>query len=346
MSVRPCNMVVKRGRRMAQDIISDDPRSAILAAAFRHALMIAAEMEGATAPNPPVGCVALDEHGKILVAAGHPKAGQSHTEALAIRLAHEAGVADRIATLIVTLEPCNHHGRTGPCTEAILNTAARGVWHALPDTNPVASGGAERLRLAGLSVRRLAELAHPDRADLLADATRLPAPFTTRVQRGRPFLTVMQAMDKSGSMIPLPGQKTFTGKPSLTLAHRLRRRADAILTGSGTVLADRATFTLRHVPDIPSKSRNLCILDRRGRVDAAYLEEARQRGFRPMVASDLRTSLQDLAAQGCNEVLVEAGPKLLESLRETGFWDEWVLIQQALPGQSDQITITNNTHPS
>lgn len=329
---------------MAQDLISDDPRSAQLAAAFRHALMIAAEVEGATAPNPPVGCVVLDQHGQILVAAAHPGVGQPHAEVLAIRLAQQAGVADRIATLIVTLEPCNHHGRTGPCTEAIQTTAAREVWYALPDPNPVASGGAEQLRLAGLSVRSLAELAHPDRADLMADATRLLAPFTTRVQLGRPFLTVKQARDRSGSMIPPPGQKTFTGNAALTLAHRLRRRADAILTGSGTVLADRATFTVRHVPDIPGKSRILCILDRRGRVDAAYLEEARQRGFRPMVASDLRTSLQDLAAQGCNEVLVEAGPKLLKTLRETGLWDEWVLIQQALPGQSDQITITHNTH--
>lgn len=329
---------------MAQDIISDGSMASILAAGFRHALMLAADVEGATAPNPPVGCVILDAHGQTLTTAAHAGPGQPHAEAMAIRLAQQAGVADRIATLIVTLEPCNHHGRTGPCTGAILTTSAREVWYALPDPNPLASGGAERLRRAGLSVRTLSELAHPDREALLVDATRLLAPFTARVRLGRPFITVKQAIDRSGSMIPPHGQTTFTGTPALILAHRLRRRADAILTGSGTVLADRAAFTVRHVPDIAGKSRILCILDRRGRVDAAYLEGSRQRGFRPMIASDLSQSLNNLAAQGCNEVLVEAGPTLLHSLRETGLWDEWVLIQQAPPGQSDQITITQNIH--
>ncbi len=318
----------------------------MLATAFGHALTLAALEEGATAPNPTVGCVLLDAAGSILTAAAHPGAGQPHAEALAIRMAREAGLADRIDMVIVTLEPCNHHGRTGPCTEAILSTPAREVWYALPDPNPAASGGAERLRRAGLQVRSLAALDHPDRAALLADATRLLAPFASRVQRGRPFITVKQALDLSGSMIPPPGQKTFTGAEALTLAHRLRRRADAILTGSGTVLADRAAFTVRHVPDIPGKARILSILDRRGRVDAAYLDEARQRGFRPVIATEPTSALHDLAAQGSNEVLVEAGPALLHTLREAGLWDEWVLIQQAPPGQDDRITVTRNTHPA
>lgn len=331
---------------MTQGIGSDDRRAAVLAASFRHALSLAAAEEGATSPNPTVGCVLLDAAGQILMAAAHPGAGQPHAEALAIHRAREAGLVDRIETVIVTLEPCNHHGRTGPCTEAILATPAREVWYAVADPNPVASGGAEHVRRAGLTVHALAGLDHPDRAALLADATRLLAPFASRVQRGRPFITVKQALDIAGSMIPPPGQKTFTGPEALTLAHRLRRRADAILTGSGTVLADRAAFTVRHVPDIPGKSRILCILDRRGRVDAAYLDEARQRGFRPVIASDIAKALQDLAAQGCNEVLVEAGPALLKTLHDTGLWDDWVLIQQAPPGQADPITITHNTRPA
>ncbi len=326
-----------------QDRASRDPGAAVLAAAFRHALRLAAAAEGATAPNPTVGCVLLDESGRTLTAAAHPGAGQPHAEALAIRLARQAGLADRIATMVVSLEPCNHHGRTGPCSEAILSTPAREVWYALPDPNPTASGGAERLRKAGLAVRTLADLRHPDQAALMAEATRLLAPFACRVLRARPFITVKQALDVAGSMIPPPGQKTFTGPEALILAHQLRRRADAILTGSGTILADRAAFTVRHVPDIPGKSRILCILDRRGRVDAAYLAEARQRGFRPMIAGDPAQALHELAAQGCNEVLVEAGPTLLNSLREAGLWDEWVLIRQAPPGQGDRITITRNT---
>lgn len=331
---------------MKRDFTTDNQRSAVLAAAFRHAVTLALSAEGATAPNPTVGCVLLDAAGHILTAAAHPGAGQPHAEARAIQMAHEAGVAGRIDTVVVTLEPCNHHGRTGPCTDAILTTPARELWYALPDPNPEASGGAVRLRQAGLHVCPLADLEHPDKGALLVDATRLLAPFASRVQRGRPFITVKEALDLSGSMIPPPGQKTFTGPEALTLAHRLRRRADAILTGSGTVLADRAAFTVRHVPDILGKSRILCILDRRGRVDATYLDKARQRGFRPVIATDLTSALHDLAAQGCNEVLVEAGPALLHTLREAALWDEWVLIQQAPPGQNDQITITRNTHPA
>lgn len=325
---------------MAQTDRSHVNRAATLAASFRHALRLAGEQVGATAPNPTVGCVLLDAAGQVLTAAAHLGAGQPHAEARAIHLAREAGLVDKIATAIVTLEPCNHQGRTGPCTEAILTTPAQEVWYALPDPNPEASGGADRLRRAGLTVMCLTDLDHPDRADLLAEATRLLAPFAARVQLGRPYVTVKQAVDADGSMIPPQGRKTFAGPEALTLAHTLRRRADAILTGSGTVLADRAEFTVRHVPDIPGKSRILAILDRRGRVDAGYLAEARQRGFRPLIVTDLAAALRDLAAIGCNEVLIEAGPAVLDSVRATGLWDEWVLIEKGAATQSDRITTT------
>ncbi len=317
-------------------------RTAILAEAFRHALLLASEHEGATAPNPVVGCVLLDAAGAVLTAAAHLGAGLPHAEARAIALARDAGLAERIDTVIVTLEPCNHHGRTGPCSAAILSTPAREVWYGMPDPNPVASGGAATLRAAGLRVRPLAELNHPARAALVAKAERLLAPFATRVQRGRPFVTVKQALDASGSMIPPLGAKTFTGPEALLVAHQLRRRADAILTGSGTVRADRPEFTVRHLPDIAGKSRILTILDRRGRVDAEYLALARARGLQPHIATDLADALRGLAEAGCNEVLVEAGPTLTELVRASGLWDEWVLIEKAPLGQSDQITITRN----
>jgi diaminohydroxyphosphoribosylaminopyrimidine deaminase/5-amino-6-(5-phosphoribosylamino)uracil reductase len=178
-----------KGARMApQDIIQGD-RAAVIAAAFRHALGLAAEQVGATAPNPTVGCVLLDAQGGVLAAAAHLGAGKPHAEARAIQLAREAGLVDRIATAVVTLEPCNHQGRTGPCTEAILGTPATEVWYALPDPNPEASGGAARLRALGLRVFALQELDHPDRADLLTQARRFLAPFACRVRLGRPFVT-------------------------------------------------------------------------------------------------------------------------------------------------------------
>lgn len=311
--------------------------SAKIAAAFRLALDIAAEQEGATAPNPAVGCTLLDAQGEVLITAAHLGAGQPHAEARAIALAREAGLESRIDKVIITLEPCNHQGRTGPCTGAILATPAREVWFAHSDPNPLAAGGVAALGQAGLAVHDLAQLNHPDRAALQSRATRLLAPFATRIRLNRPFVTVKQALDPFGSMIPPPGKKTFTGPEALAHAHRLRRRADAILTGSGTVLADAPEFTVRHVADIPGKARWLCILDRRARVDEAYLAAARTRGFRPFLAVDLPEALCDLAAKGCNEVLVEAGPLITEAIRQSGRWDEWALIRKGPP---DTITTT------
>lgn len=322
--------------------IMQDDRAAVIAAAFRHAFGLAAEQVGATAPNPTVGCVLLDAQGKVLTSAAHLGAGKPHAEARAIQLARDAGLVDRIATAVVTLEPCNHQGRTGPCTDAILGTPATEVWYALPDPNLEASGGAARLRAEGLRVFALQDLDHPDRADLLTQARRLLAPFACRVQLGRPFVTVKQAVDVAGSMIPPAGKKTFTGPGALILAHHLRRRADAILTGSGTILADRPEFTVRHLPDIPGKSRILTVLDRRGRVDADYLERARARGFRPEIAKDIAQALRGLAEAGCNEVLVEAGPQITNAVRALGLWDEWVLIEKLPQGESDRISITHN----
>ncbi len=310
-----------------------------IAAAFTAALAVARPTEGATAPNPVVGCAVLNAAGDILTVAAHPGAGAPHAEALALAQLAQMGVSDQAHTLVVTLEPCNHHGRTGPCSAAILASGIRCVWYGRPDPNPLAQGGAAHLRASGVRVFGLAEL--PGGGPLLAQVRRQLAPFLTRVQSARPFVTVKQALDPSGSMIPPPGQKTFTGPRALAFAHGLRRRADAIITGSGTILADRPEFTIRHVLDFAEKSRPLIILDRRGRVDAEYLAAAHARGFRPRLAQDLEQALRDLAQDGCNEVLVEAGPLLTESLRRSGLWDDWALIQKgAGPQGDDLITVT------
>ncbi len=313
----------------------------LIAGAFNHAIALAGEQEGATAPNPTVGCVLLDAAGSVLSAAAHLGPGKAHAEVKAIELAREAGVLGRIDTVIVTLEPCNHVGRTGPCSAAILATPARKVWYGLPDPNIMAAGGIERLKAAGLQVEPLSSLAHKDTPELLKKLRRQLAPFLTRILLGRPFVTVKQAVDLSGSMIPPIGQKTFTSATSLTLAHQLRRRADAIFTGSGTVIADRPEFTVRHIPDITGKERALCIFDRRGRIDQEYLALAKSRGFGPRVVVDIGATLRQLATEGCNEVLVEAGPELTGSIQEVGLWDEWVLIEKMPFGQSDRITLTS-----
>ena len=315
----------------------------IIADAFARAITAATEYAGATSPNPPVGCAILDVSGDILAVEAHRKAGDLHAEARAIATCRAAGTIDRIHTVVVTLEPCNHHGRTPPCSEAILSTPARKVWIAETDPNPrVEGGGASRLVAADLSVRFLSELDHPDAGRLSAEAERLIAPFATWVTTGRPFVTIKQALDDTGSMIPPSGRKTFTSEASLTLAHRMRRRADAILTGSGTILADRPEFTVRHLPDHPGKARILAILDRNGQVPADYLAEATRRGLRPLLFDDIGDALARLGSEGVHEVLVEAGPTLTGALLATGLWDEHVVIRKSQSERPDQVTVSRN----
>lgn len=315
----------------------------IIADAFARAIAAAADYAGATAPNPPVGCALLDSSGDILAVEAHRKAGDLHAEARAIAACRTAGTIDRIDTVIVTLEPCNHHGRTPPCAEAILSTPARQVWIAETDPNPrVDGGGAARLAAAGLSVRFLSDLDHPDAGRLAADAERLIAPFAKWVTTGLPFVTVKQAQDETGSMLPPIGRKTFTSETSLTLAHRLRRRADAILTGAGTILADNPEFTVRRLPDHPGKSRILAILDRRGRVSPDYLTEAARRGLQPKLFADISDALPRLGAEGVHEVLVEAGPTLTAAILATDLWDEHIVIKKVGAGAPDHITISRN----
>jgi diaminohydroxyphosphoribosylaminopyrimidine deaminase / 5-amino-6-(5-phosphoribosylamino)uracil reductase len=301
-----------------------------LALAMRAALAAARPWEGATSPNPPVGCAVLDRVGNVLAAAGHHGAGQIHAEALAIKIAREAGQVELIHTVVVTLEPCNHHGRTPPCTEAILATPAEHVVIGVADPNPkVAGGGADHLRRAGL----LVDFLQSDTSQV----ERLIAPFKKRVTTGLPFVTVKQAINRDGTMLPPAGQKTFTSQGSLMIAHALRRRADAILTGSGTVLADDPHFTVRLLPDHANKRRQLILFDRRKRIPETYLEAATARGFDVSFASDLETALRESAVL---EVLVEAGPQLTGHVLNSPFWDEHVTI--AKTDAEDKITITTN----
>lgn len=317
--------------------------SSVIAAAFGYAVELASQWQGATAPNPPVGCVLLDASGNTLAAAAHQKAGGPHAEALAISLCRANGTLHRIHTVVVTLEPCNHAGRTPPCTGAILETPACHVWIGARDPNPyVAGGGGDHLAQAGLSVRALVNLDDPVAPRLAKAAARLIAPFAKRTTTGKPWVTVKQALDRHGSMIPPAGRKTFTSDASLDLAHRLRKRADAVITGSGTALADAPEFTVRRLPDFPGKRRHLVILDRRGRVPALYVEAAQARGFLVSIETDLDDALTDIGQAGCLEVLIEAGPQLTGSILASPLWDEHVVISQRLAADDD-ITVRYRT---
>jgi diaminohydroxyphosphoribosylaminopyrimidine deaminase/5-amino-6-(5-phosphoribosylamino)uracil reductase len=312
-----------------------------LAQAAHRALDLAWARAGATAPNPPVGCVLLDASGDILAEAAHERAGTAHAEAAAIALCRDKAMLDRVHTAVVTLEPCSHVGRTPPCVDALLTTGARLVLIGAADPHPRAPGrGFEILKAAGRQVLLFSELNHGAANDLARSAARLIEPFGRAVTKARPFVTVKTALTAAGSMIPPPGRATFTSDISLDYAHTLRRRADAILTGSGCILADDPRFTIRRVPDHPGKRRLLAILDRRHRVPDAYLQSARQRGLEPYRYRSLEAALDDLGARGALEVLVEAGPTLRRAILSCGLWDEEIIFQQACtPGAPDDMRI-------
>lgn len=301
------------------------------------AVAAAQRFRGSTSPNPPVGACALDREGTILGVRAHERAGEPHAEALLLQdLARDPRLLARLDTLVVTLEPCNHAGRTPPCTQAIFQARTQGaplrrIVFGTADPNPsVAGGGAATLRSQGFEVSNLED----------SRCRTLIAPFAKRVLRGLPWVTLKIALNAQGSMIPPQGQKTFTQPDSLRLAHELRKRSDAILTGSGTILADHPLFTVREVPDFAGKRRPVVVLDRRGRLAqsdhaAAWIAQYR-------IESDLEMALRNLASQGANEVLVEAGPTLSAVVNESPFWDEKVVIQQTKEGP-DQITIETHS---
>jgi diaminohydroxyphosphoribosylaminopyrimidine deaminase / 5-amino-6-(5-phosphoribosylamino)uracil reductase len=294
---------------------------------------------GATAPNPPVGCVLLDGEGEVLATGAHVRAGQPHAEAAALAACRAAGRIERVHTALVTLEPCSHTGRTPPCTEALLSTPVQTVWIGAPDPHPRAPGaGVARLAAAGRTVALIAELDHPAAGQLARDAARLVEPFAKLSRTGRPWVLVKTALDARGSMIPPPGAKTFTSPSSLALAHRLRRRSEAIITGSGTVLADDPSFTVRHVADHADRRRRLAILDRRGRTPDSYLQAATTRGLDPSLHTDIGALLDELGAAGVLTALVEAGPSVRQAILEAGLWDEEVVFRcDGVAGRPDTV---------
>jgi diaminohydroxyphosphoribosylaminopyrimidine deaminase/5-amino-6-(5-phosphoribosylamino)uracil reductase len=285
---------------------------------------------GATSPNPPVGAAALDATGNVLAVAAHQRAGTEHAEARLLRQCREQGILGQIHTLAVTLEPCNHHGRTPPCAEAIIAAGIRHVAIGARDPNPhVKGGGIERLRAAGIDVM-----------DNIAanECHALIHAFAYHAKTGKPWVTVKQAFDRQGSMIPPPGQKTFTSLESLTMAHRLRKKCDALVTGSGTILADNPLFTVRHVQDHKDKRRFLAILDRRGRVPADYVAMATKRGFDVLIYRDMGAAFADLTGKGAQDILVEAGPTLSQAVLDSSSWTMRIAFHQNETGEQTKIT--------
>src|SRR5882724_4091401 len=231
---------------------------------MQHALALARKGTGLASPNPIVGCVIVRE-GQIVGEGFHQYEWRDHAEIVALK---SAGEKARGATLYVTLEPCNHTGRTGPCTEAIIAAGVHRVVAAMEDPNPVNSGrGFERLRAADIEVfTGVCE----------EEARRLNEPFACWIRTKKPFVTLKSAMTLDGQLA-LPRSEKRTGKnsskrrswitseESRAEVHRMRHASDALLTGIGTILADDPLLTDRS--GLPRRRRLLrVILDTRLRL--------------------------------------------------------------------------------
>jgi diaminohydroxyphosphoribosylaminopyrimidine deaminase/5-amino-6-(5-phosphoribosylamino)uracil reductase len=306
------------------------------------ALELACEGLYSTPPNPVVGCV-LVRDGALVGEGSHLRAGEPHAEVHALAA---AGAHARGATAYVSLEPCDHHGRTPPCVDALLAAGVARVVAAMRDPNPrVAGRGLERLRRAGVLV---------DCGLREVEARALNRGFVARMTRGRPWVTLKLGASLDGRTALANGaSRWITGEAARSDVQRLRARASAILTGVGTVLADDPRLTVRD-PGLELRGRVplRAVLDRRLRtpVSAALLREpgttlllaaasaaqARAAALRAAgaelatvagasQAGELRAALELLAQRDCNEVLVEAGPTLAGALLEAGLVDELVL---------------------
>ncbi|MBF0460169.1 MAG: bifunctional diaminohydroxyphosphoribosylaminopyrimidine deaminase/5-amino-6-(5-phosphoribosylamino)uracil reductase RibD [Magnetococcales bacterium] len=201
---------------------------------MQQALRLASRAAGHTRPNPLVGCVIVRE-GRVVGKGYHQRAGLPHAEVLALR---QAGTAAQGATVYVTLEPCNHHGRTPPCTDALLQAGVKRVVAAMEDPNPLVAGqGLHRLLAAGVAVTV---------GVCQAEAAMLNQPFVTWITQGRPLVTLKMAASLDGKTATRTGESQWiTGPLARQAVHRLRARHDGVLVGIGTVLADNPQLNCR-----------------------------------------------------------------------------------------------------
>ncbi|WP_328581382.1 bifunctional diaminohydroxyphosphoribosylaminopyrimidine deaminase/5-amino-6-(5-phosphoribosylamino)uracil reductase RibD [Streptomyces sp. NBC_00370] len=205
-------------------------------AAMHRAVELAARGLGSTSPNPVVGCVILDASGRLVGEGYHQRAGGPHAEIHALRA---AGDRARGGTAYVTLEPCNHTGRTGPCAQALVEAGVARVQHAVADPNPQATGGADTLRAAGVSVG-CGLLAEEAEAGNIA--------WLTSVRRGRPFVRWKYAATLDGRIAAADTtSRWITGPESRADVHRLRAEADAVIVGSGTARTDDPHLAARDI---------------------------------------------------------------------------------------------------
>ncbi len=323
------------------------------AAWMARALQLAAKGLFTTGVNPRVGCV-LVKDGLLLGEGWHERAGEAHAEIMALRDAQRRGNTAAGATAYVTLEPCAHHGKTPPCAEALIQAGVARVVAAMSDPNPLVAGkGFRRLQDAGIAV--VAPLMAPE-------AEALNVGFVQRMRTGSPWVRLKMAGSLDGRSALANGQSQWiTGPDARRDGHRYRARAQAILTGVGTLMADDPQLTVRDVPGpigqntgqplvltpplrvvldshlrMPMNARILqggCLIATAS-TDAEKTRALQAAGAEIVVVPDangrvdLAALLTHLAQRGVNEVHVEGGPRLSGVFLKAGLIDE-ILVYMA-----------------
>lgn len=287
------------------------------------ALQLARKGRYGVASNPMVGCVIVKDN-KIIAKGYHQTFGKAHAEINALtQINHQA----KGATLYVTLEPCAHQGKTPPCTQAIIDASVKEVVIATLDPNPLVSGkGIAVLTGAGIVVK----------TGLLKDESKeLNRGFIKRMETGLPFVTCKIAMSIDGKTAMASGQsKWITGQEARQDVQKLRAKNQAILTGSGTILADNPSMTVR-LDGVDSTPLRV-VIDGKNQITDTTLKIFSNAANTKIFNSgntqrnnagklDLHHVLAQLAQQNINSVLLESGPKLIGAMVEAGLVDEFIL---------------------
>ncbi|MET0326137.1 MAG: bifunctional diaminohydroxyphosphoribosylaminopyrimidine deaminase/5-amino-6-(5-phosphoribosylamino)uracil reductase RibD [Ilumatobacteraceae bacterium] len=287
------------------------------ATAMRAAIAAASNVRTTTSPNPWVGAVVVDASGEIIGTGATQPPGGAHAEREALR---HAGPSARRATLVTTLEPCNHTGRTPPCTEAVVAAGIARVVVGVEDPDPLVAGqGIAALRAAGIDVVVGVE------ADAVAAQL---APYLVHRRTGRPYVVLKLAASVDGRTAAPDGTSQWiTGEAARTDAHRLRAESDAVLVGAGTVRADDPSLTVRHVD---GRDPLRVVLGRAP--GGARIHPCLELG------GDLGAVLDELGGRGVLQVLVEGGATVAHAFHAAGLVDRYVVyLAPAVFGGDDAL---------
>ena len=289
---------------------------------MRRALDVAERGRGRVSPNPLVGCVLVKE-GQVIAEGWHDHLGGLHAEQMAIHDAEKNGFSPNGATAFVTLEPCNHFGRTPPCTEALMWAGVKEVIVAHPDPNPTVRGsGFEVLESAGIEVRF---------GLLEKEARSQMRPFMHWCTHRRPMVTVKMAVDCNGSVDDRSAEaKRFTSEACLDRVHQLRKECDAILVGAETVERDDPTLTIRRVETDRQPLR--IVIDPNNRINpsSALLQDGLETLHMTSNFRGLEALLNQLGDREIQRLLVEGGPTTVQQFLQAGLVDEFFLVESSV----------------